>query len=92
MGDKFEPNKNSNTCKSNGPARVSCQGSVPAFSSKGSESWQEACFQLMVSNESQTGSWFVLISKAFEADCTGTGYITGHTSVLDTHQFSNVPA
>jgi hypothetical protein len=60
---------------------------------KGLYLWQGARFQLMVFNESQ--SWlFVLyfISKAFEARCTGTGCIPGHTSVSDTHQFSNVPA
>lgn len=60
---------------------------------KGLDSWQEARFQLMVSSESQSRLFVLfLFSKDFEADSTGTDCITGHTSVSDTHQFSNVPA
>lgn len=47
MGNKFELNKNPNTCRSNG-AR---QPALPSLTRL--ESQQEVHFQLMVSNESQ---------------------------------------
>lgn len=54
MGNKFELNKSPNTRKSNGAARVRCEGANPAFPSNGLESRQEVRLQLMVPNESQS--------------------------------------
>lgn len=59
MGNKFELNKNPNTCRSNGARQPALPSPPPRL-----ESQQEVHFQLMVSNENQS---LLFVFEACEA-------------------------